>query len=183
MNNIELDNQSILNFLRTKIRNIPDFPIPGIQYKDITPLLQDAKALKYTTYLLTCPFQDKAIDKVASLESRGFLLGPSIAQNLEAGFVPIRKEGKLPSETISTSYKLEYGYNTIEINKDAIEPGERVLIHDDLLATGGSVAAASKLISQLKGQVIGYSFIIELEELGGRQHLDEGALIERVHSL
>lgn len=175
--------QAMRDCILSKVRTIPDFPTSGVEYKDITPILQDAQALKYTTYLLARPFHKELVDKVISIESRGFLLGPSLAQDLNAGFTTVRKLGKLPRETVSVSYQLEYATNTIEIHKDAIQPNDRVLIHDDLLATGGSVGAATKLVTQLGGQVCGYSFIIELSDLAGRQQLDQAVSIESVLSL
>lgn len=160
-----------LALLKNTIRNIPDFPKPGIQFKDITPLLNNRQTLKITQKLLAEPFKASDIDYVAGLESRGFLFGTGLALALDAGFVPIRKPGKLPAETVSASYELEYGENTVEIHKDALPEGARVLIHDDLIATGGSAKAATELVQKLGGEVAGYSFIIELEFLKGRKLL------------
>lgn len=167
-----------LALLKKEIRNIPDFPKPGIQFKDITPLLNKPKALKTTFRLLAQPFQSTDIDYVVGLESRGFLFGPGLAQRFNAGFVPVRKPGKLPAETVSVSYSLEYGENSVEIHKDAISKGARVLVHDDLIATGGSAKAATKLVKKLGGEVVGYSFIIELEALKGRELLQNDAPVE-----
>ncbi len=168
---IEKDN--ISEFILSKIRTIPDFPKPGIQFKDITTLLADKEALKLTTQTLTKPFLDKKIDVVVGLESRGFLFGTNIAELLEASFVPVRKPGKLPSEVISESYALEYGTDSVEMHVDAIKKGDRVLIHDDLIATGGTASAATRLVERLGGEVVGYSFIIELGFLNGRENLND----------
>ncbi len=166
---IEKDN--ISEFILSKIRTIPDFPKPGIQFKDITTLLADKEALKLTTQTLTQPFLEKKIDVVVGLESRGFLFGTNIAELLEASFVPVRKPGKLPSEVITENYALEYGTDSVEMHVDAIKKGDRVLIHDDLIATGGTAAAATRLVERLGGEVVGYSFIIELGFLNGRENL------------
>ena len=183
MSDIETIKQAMRDFVYHQLRCIPDFPAPGVDYKDIMPLLQDPQALKYTSYLLAAPFYEKPVDKVIGIESRGFFWGPSIAQDLNAGFAAVRKADKLPWHTISASYQLEYGYDTVEIHQDAVEPHERVLIHDDLLATGGSVSAATNLVNRLGGQVCGYSFIIELTDLQGRQNLDPSVPIETILSL
>lgn len=159
--------QQIIALLKENIRNIPDFPQPGIQFKDITPLLQDPDTLELTSRVLARPFRNQNINYVVGLESRGFLFGTNLAQDLHAGFIPIRKPGKLPSATLSATYALEYGQDTIEIHKDAFSEGARVLIHDDLIATGGSAAAATELVEELGGEVVGYSFIIALKGLQG----------------
>lgn len=159
--------QQIIALLKENIRNIPDFPKKGIQFKDITPLLQNPDTLELTSQVLARPFRHMAIDYVVGLESRGFLFGTNLAQDLHAGFIPIRKPGKLPAETVSATYTLEYGEDTIEIHRDAFEEGHRVLIHDDLIATGGSAKAATELVEHLGGRVVGYSFIIELKALQG----------------
>lgn len=172
--------ESIKEYLLDNIRTIPDFPKPGIQFKDITTLLSNKKALQLTTFLLTEPYLEKEVDVVVGLESRGFLFGTNIAQNLNAGFVPVRKPGKLPADTISQEYELEYGTDTLEMHADAILPGSKVLIHDDLIATGGSAVAATKLVQELGGKVIGYSFIIELSFLKGRTLLEKEAPIESI---
>lgn len=151
---------------KSLIRNIPDFPKPGIQFKDITPLLKDPQGIEQCLKLMMPP-SDWPIDCVVGIESRGFIMGPLLAQALNCGFVPIRKKGKLPHQTLEQSYDLEYGRATIEIHRDAIAPGDRVLLHDDVLATGGTAAAAIKLIEALGGQVVCCSFIIELTQLGG----------------
>ncbi|MEL7834690.1 adenine phosphoribosyltransferase [Fodinibius sp. Rm-B-1B1-1] len=159
--------QQIIALLKKNIRNIPDFPKPGIQFKDITPLLQNPDTLELTSQVLARPFRKKNIDYVVGLESRGFLFGTNLAQDLHAGFIPIRKPGKLPAETVSATYALEYGEDTIEMHKDAFSKGDRILVHDDLIATGGSAKAATDLVQKLGGDVVGYSFIIALEALEG----------------
>ncbi|MCR9132042.1 MAG: adenine phosphoribosyltransferase [bacterium] len=172
--------ESIKEYLLDNIRTIPDFPKEGIQFKDITTLLSNKKALQLTTFLLTEPYLEKEVDVVVGLESRGFLFGTNIAQNLNAGFVPVRKPGKLPAETISQQYELEYGMDTLEMHADAITPGAKVLVHDDLIATGGSAVAATKLVQELGGIVVGYSFIMELSFLNGRALLEKEAPIESI---
>jgi adenine phosphoribosyltransferase len=150
------------------IRDIPDFPKEGIVFKDITTVLKDSEGLKRTIDFLTEQFKDKKIDYVAGIESRGFIFGTPLAYNLGAGFVVIRKPGKLPADVESITYDLEYGTDTLEIHKDAIEKGKRVLVVDDLLATGGTAAAACDLVKKVGGEVAGMGFIIELEALNGR---------------
>lgn len=172
--------ESIKEYLLENIRTIPDFPKPGIQFKDITTLLSDKKALQLTTFLLTEPYIEQEVDIVVGLESRGFLFGTNIAHNLNAGFVPIRKPGKLPSETLKQEYELEYGTDILEIHIDAIPEGSKVVIHDDLIATGGSAEAATKLVQRLGGKVIGYSFLMELGFLQGRKTLEEIAPVESI---
>ncbi|MBR9917063.1 adenine phosphoribosyltransferase [bacterium] len=173
------EEENIKKYLESVIRTIPDFPKPGIQFKDITTLLSDKKALQLTTQALCDPYHNSDCDIVVGLESRGFLFGTNMSEVLNASFVPVRKPGKLPSETISESYDLEYGTDSLEIHKDAIKEGDRVIIHDDLIATGGTAFAASKLVKRLGGVVIGYSFIIELGFLKGREKLDH-EIIESV---
>lgn len=153
------------------IRDIPDFPKEGIIFKDITPLLGNAEALVATADLLAEPFRDKGVDLVAGIESRGFIFGTMIAERLGAGFVPIRKPGKLPAETISRSYDLEYGTATIEIHTDAIQRGQKVLMVDDLLATGGTMQAACEVVEELGGDIVGCSFVVELAFLPGREKI------------
>ena len=157
--------------IEDKIRTVPDFPKKGIMFRDITTLLKDNEAFNYVVEQFYERYKDKQIDKVVSVESRGFIFGSVLAYKLGAGFVPIRKPGKLPAEVIRQEYQLEYGTDSMEIHKDAIQPGERVLIHDDLLATGGTVAAACKLIERLQGKVEGICFLIELTPLNGRKVL------------
>lgn len=165
-----------IEYVKSKIRNIPDFPEPGIQFKDITPVLQDPKSLRWAAELLVEPFKNIDIDYVIGVEARGFIFGAIIAQKLNAGFIPVRKPDKLPVETISASYELEYGSDRLEMNKDALKPGDRVIIHDDLIATGGSAGAATKLVEQAKAVITGYSFIIELAALKGSKNIHQKAL-------
>ena len=163
------------------IRSIKDFPKRGIMFRDITTLLKDPAALHETLGILYGFAKDLSISKVIGIESRGFIFGALLADKLNAGFVPIRKPGKLPAATEKASYALEYGTDTIEIHKDAIKVGERVLLHDDLLATGGTAGAAANLIEKLGGEVVQISFIIELTFLNGRNKLknyDVRSLIE-----
>lgn len=169
-----------INDIAAKIRNIPDFPKPGILFKDITPLLADAEALAATASHLSLSFAGQQIDAVVGMESRGFLLGPAIAMKLSSGFVPVRKPGKLPFKTISATYELEYGTDSIEIHEDAIFKGANVVIHDDVVATGGTALAATELVQRLGGKIVGYSFIIELSFLDGASKLTS---IAPVHSL
>lgn len=157
------------SYFKQLIRNVPDFPKKGIMFRDITTLLKDAEGLKKCADLLVDFSKDKQIDKVVGIDSRGFIFGGTLAYMLNAGFVIVRKPGKLPAETLRQSYALEYGEDTLEIHKDAILPGERVLIHDDLLATGGTARAACDLIEKAGGVVVQLSFIIELNFLQGRR--------------
>ncbi len=154
------------------IREVPDYPKPGILFYDITTLLQNPKALRMTCDRFVWLFHDQHIDKVVGMESRGFMFGPIVAYDLNAGFVPVRKPGKLPYKTKSESYDLEYGSDTLEIHEDAILPGEKVLIVDDLIATGGTAAATANLVEQLGGEVVGLGFVVELTFLGGRDKLN-----------
>jgi adenine phosphoribosyltransferase len=157
--------------LEDHIRDIPDFPQQGVLFKDITPLLQDAAAFHAALDRLAAHYADAHIQTVVGVESRGFILGAPLAYLLNCGFVPVRKFGKLPSQTVSVEYALEYGTNVVEMHVDAIKPGERVLIVDDLLATGGTVAAAIELVERLGGSIAGVAFLVELTFLKGRQHL------------
>ncbi len=155
--------------LKKAIRDIPDFPKKGIIFKDITPLLQDPTLFRKAVDRLCEHFKDKNIDIVASIESRGFILGAAMAYKMGVGFVPVRKKGKLPHKTYSTTYELEYGEDTLEIHQDAINKGARVLIIDDLLATGGTLGGVIKLVKKMGGEVAGIGFLIELEFLKGRE--------------
>ena len=155
------------------IRDVPDFPKEGIIFKDITPLLAHPEAMKEIADRLAEPFKDKGIDAVAGIEARGWIFAPLLAERLGAAFVPVRKPGKLPYKKISRSYGLEYGTNTIEIHTDAIEPGQKVLMVDDLLATGGTMVAACELIEELGGIIAACSFVIELSFLPGREKLSK----------
>ena len=158
--------------LRSKIREIPDFPKPGILFYDITTLLKDAAAYKESIDLMLAPYAGEQIDLVVGMESRGFIFSAPMAYQIDAGLVPVRKLGKLPAETISVEYALEYGSNTLEIHRDAVQPGQKVLIVDDLLATGGTVKGTIELIERLKGEVVGLAFLVELEFLKGRDRLE-----------
>jgi adenine phosphoribosyltransferase len=153
------------------IRDIPDWPKPGILFKDITPLFADPGALKEAIHALVEPFRGQGIDLVLGTEARGFLLAPSIALELGAGVVLARKPGKLPWKTIKQEYALEYGTDALEVHEDAVKPGQKVLLVDDLLATGGTILAATRLVESLGGVVAGYGFLIELSFLGGRARL------------
>jgi adenine phosphoribosyltransferase len=157
--------------IKQVIRDVPDFPKPGILFKDITPVLKDPELCTAIVEAFAEAVKELKIDAVAGIESRGFLFGLMLANRLNIPFVPIRKKGKLPAETISETYDLEYGTATIEIHRDAFSPGTKVLIHDDLLATGGTVEAAAKLVTQLGGEVAGFSFIIALGFLKGEEKL------------
>ena len=159
--------------LASHIRDIPDYPKPGILFKDITPLLADAGALGEAVEQLAAPYVDKGVQIVTGVESRGFIFGSLVAQKLGVAFVPIRKPGKLPAETVSQSYELEYGTDTVEIHADAITPGQNVLMVDDLLATGGTMAAACELVEKLQGRIIGVAFLVELCFLPGREKLGQ----------
>lgn len=163
-------------YFKQKIRNVPDFPKPGIVFRDITTLLQDRESFHRAADALHALSKDQQIDKVVGIDSRGFIFGGVLAERLDAGFVLVRKPGKLPSETIRQSYSLEYGEDTLEIHKDAITPGERILLHDDLLATGGTARAACDLIEKAGGVVVQVSFIVELDFLQGKEKF-EGYLI------
>lgn len=162
------------------IRDIPDWPKKGVIFRDITPLLADSDGLKAAIKQMADPFRDEKIDLVIGAESRGFIFGAAIAKELSAGFVPIRKPGKLPAKIKSIEYDLEYGSNTLEIHTDAIKPGQKVLAVDDLIATGGTMAACCELVEQLGGDIVGISFLIELNFLKGRDLLGE---YKPIHSL
>jgi len=157
--------------LASAIRTVPDFPEPGIQFKDITPLLADAALLRQAVDMLAAEWRGQGITKVLGIESRGFILGAMLADELGAGFVPVRKEGKLPFTTIKESYDLEYGQDTIEMHIDALSASDRVLIHDDVIATGGTAAATHRLTEFAGASVAGFSFLIELTFLNGRDRL------------
>jgi len=158
-----------IDLMRARVRDVPDFPQAGILFRDITPLLADPEVFHATVEHMAAPFG--GVDKVVAIESRGFILGAPVALALRAGLVPVRKEGRLPSETIRSAYSLEYGTAVLEIHRDAIAPGDRVLIVDDVLATGGTVGAAAYLIEELGGIVAGVTLLIELAALGGRERL------------
>jgi len=159
--------------LRDLIRDVPDFPKPGVIFKDITPLLADPAGLSLAVEYLTQPFRGMPIDVVVGAESRGFIFGTAVARNLSVGFVPIRKPGKLPCKTRAEEYALEYGVDRLEIHEDAIAPGTNVLMIDDLLATGGTMAASCKLVESLGGRIAGVAFLIELVFLNGRKQISQ----------
>ncbi len=169
MTNISNNEAKIL--VEKLIRSVPDFPKPGIVFRDITPLLADPDGLTQAIRLMIAPFEGQHIDLIAGAESRGFIFGTVIAHFLNCGFVPIRKPGKLPAETISEEYQLEYGTDNLEIHTDAIKPGQRVLIVDDLLATGGTMEACCKMVEKLGGKIVGISLLIDLAFLKGREKL------------
>jgi adenine phosphoribosyltransferase len=168
-----------MDHLKAKIRHVPDFPKAGILFYDITTLLQDAAGLRAAIDSLSMPFKDQRVDLVVGIESRGFIFGAAVADRIGAGFSPVRKPGKLPSACVRTTYDLEYGSDTLEMHEDAVSPGQRVLIVDDLLATGGTARATTDMVKRLGGQVHALAFLIELVALNGRARL-EG---EAVHSV
>jgi adenine phosphoribosyltransferase len=163
------------------IRTIPDFPHAGIMFRDVTTLFQDPRGFRLAVDQLLSPYVGARIDRVAGLEARGFILGGAVAHQLSKGFVPIRKKGKLPARTIEQDYELEYGRATVEIHDDALEPGEKVLIVDDLLATGGTAEAGIRLVERLGAEVVGCAFVIDLPDLGGRKRIE--ALGVPVHAI
>jgi adenine phosphoribosyltransferase len=171
---------NVEELLRSKIRDIPDFPKPGIVFKDITPLLADEVAFSTVIDEIVVRFGRGAIDKVVGIEARGFIVASPVAYHFGAGFVPVRKRGKLPWETQSESYALEYGEETLEIHRDAIVPGERVAIVDDVLATGGTALATARLVESLGGKIQGIAFVIELGFLDGRKRLSDYELLSLV---
>jgi adenine phosphoribosyltransferase len=157
--------------IKSKIRHVPDFPKAGILFYDVTTLLRDRDGFRAAIDSMASPFSDSGIDLVVGIESRGFILGSAVADRLGAGFVPVRKLGKLPAATVRASYALEYGTDSLEMHRDAIEPGQRVLIVDDLLATGGTASAVVQLVRQLQGEIAGVAVLIELVALNGRAQL------------
>ena len=159
------------NDLRSTIRNIPDYPKPGVMFRDITTLLGNARAFRRAVDELVQPWAGMKIDKVAGMEARGFILGGAVAHQVSAGFVPIRKKGKLPHTTVRIAYSLEYGIDEMEMHKDAVTPGERVILVDDLIATGGTAEGAVKLLRQMGADVLAACFVIDLPELGGAAKL------------
>ena len=161
-----------MQHLKRLIRTIPDYPKPGIMFRDVTTLLRDATGFQDAIKALAKPFEGQAIDAVAGIEARGFILGGAVADRLGCGFIPIRKKGKLPWKTIGQDYTLEYGVDVIEIHEDAIGQGERILVIDDLIATGGTAEAAIKLVRRSGGSVVGAGFIIDLPDLGGLKKLE-----------
>ncbi len=165
-------NTSLEQTLLASIRNIPDYPRPGVMFRDITTLLGDARAFRRAIDELVHPYAGAKIDKIAGIEARGFILGGAIAHQMSAGFVPIRKKGKLPHETVRIAYSLEYGIDEMEMHKDAVAPGERVILVDDLIATGGTAEAAVKLLRQIGADIVAACFIVDLPDLGGRKKLE-----------
>jgi adenine phosphoribosyltransferase len=158
--------------LKNAIRSIPDYPKPGIIFRDITTLLADAKAFRRAIDELVQPWSGSKIDKIAGIEARGFILGGAVAHQLSAGFVPIRKKGKLPHKTVSIGYSLEYGVDEMEMHADALTPGEKVILVDDLIATGGTAEAAVKLLKKLGAEVVAACFVIDLPDLGGAKKIE-----------
>jgi adenine phosphoribosyltransferase len=167
--------------IQSYIRTVPDYPKPGIQFRDITTLLKDPAGFRLAIDALVSRYQGQKIDKVAGIESRGFILGAPLAYMLGVGFIPVRKKGKLPAETVGCDYALEYGTDRIEIHVDAIAKGERVLLVDDLIATGGTAEAACRLIESVGGQILECAFVIDLPDLGGRKRLEQAG--KQVHAL
>lgn len=167
----------VIEDVKRKIRNIPDFPKPGIMFKDITTALKDAETLKKMVDFLCENFKEEKIDYIIGLESRGFIFGVPVAYILDAGFIPIRKPNKLPAKTLKETYVLEYGTDTLEMHEDAVQAGDRVLIVDDLLATGGTAAAACNLVTKAGAEIVGCAFVIELNDLNGRDKLPKGCKI------
>jgi len=157
--------------IRDAIRDVPDFPKPGVLFKDITPILQDPTLFRSVIDTLVDRYRNAGVDKIGAMESRGFIFAAPLAAEIGAGFIPLRKKGKLPFDTISETFDLEYGTETLEIHKDAISPGEKVLLVDDLLATGGTAEASAKLVRECGGELIELVFVVELEFLAGRERL------------
>ena len=174
-----MSSKNNIKAIANRIRNIPDFPKKGIIFKDITPLLSDIETFRISVKEMAAPHMDQYIDVVVGIESRGFIFGAPIAEILGCSFVPVRKPGKLPAKTKSVSYELEYGKDSLEIHEDAIHAGQKILIVDDLLATGGTAEATCKLVNKLKGNILGFTVLIELEFLKGREKLKQ----YNVHSL
>ena len=165
-------NSTLEETLRDAIRTIPDYPKPGILFRDITTLLGNARAFRRAVDELVHPYAGAKVDQVAGIEARGFILGGAIAHQISAGFVPIRKKGKLPHETVRVAYSLEYGVDEIEMHKDAVKPGQKVILVDDLIATGGTAEGAVKLLRQMGADIVAACFIVDLPDLGGRAKLE-----------
>ena len=165
-------NETLQETLVNSIRTIADYPKPGILFRDITTLLGDARAFRRAVDELVHPYAGQRVDKIAGIEARGFILGGAIAHQLSAGFVPIRKKGKLPHDTVRIAYSLEYGVDEMEMHRDAIIPGEKVILVDDLIATGGTAEAATKLLQQIGANVVAACFVIDLPDLGGRARIE-----------
>ena len=167
----ETEMDTAVTDLKSLIRTIPDYPKPGIMFRDITTLMRHARGFGRAIDLLAIPFRDRGVSAVAGIEARGFILGGAVAEKLGVGFVPIRKKGKLPGKAIGQDYVLEYGTDVIEMHEDAVSAGERVLLIDDLIATGGTAEAAVKLIRRMHGEIVAAAFVVDLPELGGRARL------------
>ncbi|WP_349955968.1 adenine phosphoribosyltransferase [Rhizobium sp. ZPR3] len=172
---------TIASELAASIRSIPDYPKPGIIFRDITTMLGDARAFRRAVDALVHPYAGSKIDKVAGMEARGFIIGGAVAHQLSSGFVPIRKKGKLPHDIVRIAYSLEYGVDEMEMHRDAVNPGEKVILVDDLIATGGTAVGATKLLRQIGAEVVAACFVIDLPDLGGRKKLEE--LDVPVHTL
>ncbi|MGQ5719024.1 adenine phosphoribosyltransferase [Pseudochrobactrum asaccharolyticum] len=166
-------NDETKEFLKTSLRTIPDYPRPGVMFRDVTTLMGNPQAFRRAIDELVFPYAGGKADKIAGVEARGFILGGAMAHQLSAGFVPIRKKGKLPYETVRIAYSLEYGIDEMEMHRDAIQPGERVLLVDDLIATGGTAVAAVNLLRQMGAEIVAACFIVDLPDLGGRKKLEE----------
>jgi adenine phosphoribosyltransferase len=164
--------QTTADFLRASIRTIPDYPKPGILFRDITTLLGNARAFRRAIDELVQPFAGSKVDQIAGIEARGFILGGAVAHQVSAGFIPIRKKGKLPHSTVSIAYSLEYGVDEMEVHTDAVKPGEKVILIDDLIATGGTAEGAVKLMQKMGAEVVAACFVIDLPDLGGRAKLE-----------
>jgi len=164
--------QRLITDLKASIRSIPDYPQPGIIFRDITTLLGDARAFRRSVDELVHPYAGRKVDKIAGIEARGFILGGAVAHQLSAGFVPIRKKGKLPHETVRVAYSLEYGLDEMEMHRDAVKAGEHVILVDDLIATGGTATAAASLLRQMGAEILAACFVVDLPDLGGRAKLE-----------
>lgn len=170
-----------LSYVRERVRAVPDFPKPGILFRDITPLLAEPKAFHMVIDALVEQFIGHEVDAIVAIDSRGFIFGAPLASRLNTSFVPARKPGKLPAETVSVAYALEYGQGSLEMHKDALSAGDRVVVIDDLLATGGTAAAAGELVLSLGAEVLAYAFVIELDALAGRARLEPAPVISLLH--
>jgi len=170
-----------LGYVRERVRGVPDFPKPGILFRDITPLLADPKAFHMVIDALVEQFIGQRVDAVVAIDSRGFIFGAPLASRLNTSFVPARKPGKLPAETVSVAYALEYGQGSLEMHKDALSSGDKVVVIDDLLATGGTAAAAGELVLSRGAEVLAYAFVIELDALGGRSKLEPVPVVSLLH--
>lgn len=175
-----MDHESQIRIIESRVRTIPDYPKPGIMFRDITPVLKDKEAFRACVDVLKDKTKDMKIDYIVGIDARGFIIGSALAYALGLGFVPARKKGKLPFKTIETEYALEYGTATLQMHSDSVEKGDKVLIVDDLLATGGTAKAVGEMVGRLGGKIEGYVFVIELEDLKGREKLKDGKVISLV---